>query len=71
MDYRKWLSLNQLLEDISEGNFVSEDCLPLVSQLVLELALDHTCMKTSNSQRHSEEVFSLHQEVVGESEEVS
>ncbi len=46
MDDRRWLLLNQLLEDISDQKFVSEDSIPLVSQLVLELVSEPTLSRT-------------------------
>ncbi len=71
MDDRKWLLLNQLLEDLSDKSFVSEDSIRLVSQLVLELESEFTSTRISNGQRHSEEIFSVHQEVVENPEGVS
>ncbi len=49
MDDKKWLLLNQLLEDISDKSFVSEDSIRLVSQLVLELESELTSIKLGNS----------------------
>ncbi len=49
MDDLKWQSLNQLLEDLSDLNTESEDCLRLVSQLVLELASELTCTTSMSS----------------------
>ncbi len=60
MDDQKWLSLNQLLGDLSEVNSESEELIRLVSQLVLELASELTCtdsIKTMNLPLQPEEVF--------------
>ncbi len=66
MNDQKWLSLNQLLEDISEENFVSEDSVHLLSQLVLELESELTSMKTGNSSIQQEEIFSIQEEIANQ-----
>ncbi len=59
MDERSWLSLNRLLEALSEPNskISSEDSIRLVSQLVLELESELTSLKTGNLQRRLAETY--------------
>ena len=66
MDDQKWLLLNQLLEDLSAQNFVSEDSVHLLSQLVLELESELISMKTGSSLRQQEEIFSIQEEIANQ-----
>ncbi len=48
MDDKRWLSLNRLLDHISDQSSKSKDSIQLLAQLVLELELEFLSMKTGN-----------------------
>ncbi len=49
MDDRKWQSLNQLLEDISDKNSEFAESVQLLSQLVLELESELSLTTSGNN----------------------